>query len=103
MTPDTSALGRKSSGATPLKKLARMLQSMSRRWPKAYLVGTTGGFGVRLGDGTYLHIVTSGDWTSEDMRDFLALFATWLVADPEGLRRADTPLDGRSYRDRARQ
>lgn len=79
-----------------------MLRSTSRRFPKAYLVGTTGGFGVRLGDGTYLHIVSSGAWTNEDMRDFLVLFATWLVADPEGLRRADTPLDGLSSVARAR-
>lgn len=98
---DTSEQERKSNGATPLRKLARMLQSMSRKYPRAFLVGTVGGFGVRLGDGRYLHIVSNGEWTAEDMRDFLALFATWLVADPEGLRRADTPLGGLSSRGRA--
>lgn len=101
--PDTSELAPKSNGATPLKKLVRMLQSTSRKYPKAYLVGTAGGFGVRLGDGSYLHVVSNGVWTPEDMRDFLALFATWLVADPNGLLRADTLLDGRLYRDRAQE
>jgi len=98
---DTLRQARKSDGATPLKRLVRMLQSTSRNFPKAYLVGTMGGFGVRLGDGRYLHIVSSGEWTNEDMRDFLVLFATWLVADPDGLRRADTPLGGALRRDRA--
>lgn len=100
---DTTERVPKSNGSTPLRKLARMLQSTSRRFPKAFLVGTTGGFGVRLGDGRYLHVVSNGEWTSEDMRDLLALFATWLVADPEGLRRADTPLGGPSSRGPAYQ
>ena len=98
---DTSELVPKSSGATPLKKLARMLASTSRNYPKAYLCGTTGGFGVRLGDGRYLHIVSNGEWTNEEMRDLLVLFATWLVADPDGLRRSDTPLGGALRRDHA--
>lgn len=100
---DTVRQEPKLTAASPLGKLARMLRSTSRKFPKAYLCGTTGGFGVRLGDGRYLHIVSNGDWTSEDMRDFLVLFATWLVADPEGLRRADIPLDGRSVQARAPQ
>jgi hypothetical protein len=100
---DTAKQEPKLTAASPLGKLVRMLRSMSRKYPKAYLVGTTGGFGVRLGDGRYLHIVSNGEWTSEDMRDFLALFVVWLVADPEGLRRADTPLDGLSARVRVPQ
>jgi hypothetical protein len=58
---------------------------------------------VRLGDGRYLHIVSNGDWTSEDMRDFLALFVVWLAADPDRLRRADQRLDGVSQTVRAPQ
>jgi len=100
---DTSEQGPRSSVSPALAKLVRMLRNMSRKWPRTYLVGTMGGFGVRLGDGRYLHIVSSGEWTNEDMRDCLALFVTWLVADPEGLRRADIPLDGFSSVGRARQ
>jgi len=93
---DISEQEPKSNGATPLAKLVRMLRSMSRRYPKAFLCGTQGGFGVRLADGRYLHIVSSGEWTDEEMRDYLALFATWLVADPRGLRNDDTTLAGYS-------
>jgi hypothetical protein len=99
----TSAQEPRSSGATPLAKLVRTLRSMSRKYPTAYLCGTQGGFGVRLGDGRYLHIVSNGEWTDEDMRDFLVLFAIWLVADPRGLRRADIPLGGVLQMERARQ
>ena len=91
---NTSAQEPKSSGASPLGKLSRMLRSMSQRWPQTSLLTTTEGFGVRRIDGSYLHIVYSGPWTDADMRDCLALFATWLVADPERLRPARIPLDG---------
>lgn len=91
---DTSAQVRKSSGSSPLDKLSRMLRSMSRRWPNTSLLSTTEGFGVRRIDGSFLHIVYSGQWTDADMRDFLALFATWLVADPERLRPLSQTLDG---------
>ena len=90
----TSERGRKSSGSSPLGKLSRMLASMSRRWPQTSLLVTWEGFGVRRIDGSYLHVVSSGRWTNEDMRDCLALFATWLVADPDKLRPAATLLDG---------
>lgn len=91
---DTSELGRKSSVSSPLAKLSRMLRSMSRRWPNTSLLTTMEGFGVRRTDGSYLHIVYSGRWTDEDMRDFLALFVTWLVADPDKLRPPLAHLDG---------
>jgi hypothetical protein len=89
----------KSSGSSPLAKLSRMLRSMSRRWPNTSLVSTMEGFGVRRIDGSYLHIVYSGNWTDADMRDCLALFATWLVADPQRIRPLPTTLDGVSLAD----
>lgn len=91
---DTTAQEPRSSGATPLGKLSRMLRSMSRRFPRTHLLVTWEGFGVRLEDGSYLHVVRSGRWTPEDLRDFLALFATWLVADPERLLVNSVPLAG---------
>lgn len=91
---DTIARVRKSRDASPLDRLCRMLQNMSRRWPNTYLVATVGGFGVRSADGRYLHIVCNGHWSDADLRDFLALFATWLVADPSGLRDSGTRLAG---------
>lgn len=98
---DTAKLVRKSPESTALGKLSRMLQSMSRRFPRSYLTGTSGGFGVRLEDGAFLQVVYSGRWTDADMRDFLALFATWLVVDPERLRQPGTPLAGLSAQDSA--
>lgn len=95
----TFAPVRKSSAATPAAKLSRMLQSMSRRFPQTSLVVTMEGFGVRRIDGSYLHIVCSGRWTDADMRDFLALFATWCAADPRRIRPEDVPLDGVSLRE----
>lgn len=83
---DTSGQGRKSAAVDPNAKLFRMLQSMSRRFPNTSLLTTAEGFGVRLRDGRYLHVVSSGLWSDEDTRDFLVLFATWLVADPDRLR-----------------
>lgn len=91
---DTIEPVRKSRDASTLAKLCRMLRSMSRRFPKVYLQTTLDGFGVRLADGSYLRIVYSGKWTDEDIRDFLALFATWLVADPDRLHNTGIPLDG---------
>src|SRR5215207_4558309 len=93
---DTSVQERKLRGSTPLAKLSRMLASMSRRFPRTYLTGTGDGFGVRLADGAFLQVVYSGRWSDADMRDFLALFATWLAVDPDRLRGAGIPLDGAS-------
>ena len=83
MISDISAQEPKSNGVDRLAKLSRMLRSMSRRWPQTSLVRTWEGFGVRLADGRYLHIVRSGNWTAEDIRDLLALFATWCAVDPD--------------------
>jgi len=90
----TSVQERKSNAANPLSKLCRMLASMSRRWPRTSLWSTTEGFGVSRIDGSYLRIVYNGPWTDEDMRDCLALFAVWLVADPARLRPREQPLAG---------
>jgi hypothetical protein len=95
---DTNGLVRKSNGATPLVKLARMLQSMSRRFPRTCLIGTRDDFGVLLDDDRSLRIVCNGRWTDEDIRDWLALFATWLVADAATIRSGGIPLDGVSRR-----
>lgn len=91
---DTTEPGLKSPGSTPLVKLSRMLRSMSRRFPRSYLIGTQDAFGVRLEDGTSLHIVCNGRWSDSDLRDFLALFVIWLVADPDRLRAPGIPLAG---------
>ena len=93
---DTTGQERRSLDVSPRGKLLRMLQSMSRRFPRTYLTGTSGGFGVRLEDGSFLQVVYNGHWSDDNMRDFLALFATWLVADPDTLRRPGIPLDGLS-------
>ena len=91
---DTTEQERRLRASTPREKLFRMLQSMSRRFPRTYLTGTSDGFGVRLEDGSFLQVVYNGRWSDEDMRDFLVLFATWLVADPARLRNAGIPLGG---------
>ena len=91
---DTSAPVRRSSGVTPRAKLVRMLRSTLLRFPLAKLSRTRDGFGASLGENRYLFIRSSGDWTNEDLRDLLALFATWLVADPEYLRGGGSTLSG---------
>jgi len=94
MTNDTSALVRKSSDATAVVKLSRMLRSMLRRYPRAHLLNTRDVFGVSLDDRTYMQVSYIGNWTAEDMRDCLALFGTWCVADPERIMRPGEPLSG---------
>lgn len=86
----------KSSAATPVVKLSRMLRSTLRRYPQAKLLRTLDGFGVWLGEGHSLRVRLSGSWTDADIRDCLALFATWLVADGEYLRSGGTALAGYS-------
>lgn len=94
MTPDTSEQERKSSGATPLGKLVRMLRNTLRKYPQAHLLNTVAGFGASLDANTYIQVSYSGRWTAEDMRDCLALFATWLVADPARLLTPGVNLAG---------
>lgn len=66
-------------------KLCRMLRNTLQSYPQATLVTTAAGFGALLDDNTYLLIRTSGNLTTQEKRDLLVLFATWLVADPETL------------------
>lgn len=94
MTSDTSAQGLKSSAASPLVKLCRMLRSMLRRYPQARLWNTLDGFGVLLDEQHSMRLSFTGNWTDADMRDCLALFATWLVADPARLHGRGVRLDG---------
>lgn len=95
---DTSEQGLKSREAGRLEKLSRMLRSMSRRFPKTSLLSTAEGFGVRLDDSRYLHIVYSGRWSAEDIGDWCALFAAWCRVDPETLMDSAPPLSGVSIR-----
>lgn len=94
MTSDTSVPERKSSDSAPLAKLCRMLRSMLRRYPQARLWVFLGGFGVSLDAQTYVRVSYSGNWTTGDMRDLHALFATWLIADPTRLRANGESLSG---------
>ncbi len=82
---DTEGQERKSKESSRLSRLVRMLQSTLRSYPKARLRRGKGVFGASLGDNTWIHIRWSGDLSALDMRDLLALFATWLAVDPEGL------------------
>lgn len=77
-----------------LRKLLRMLQSMSRRYPNAKLHRKRGAIGVYLGDDSFLSIRWSGELTSEDMRDLLALYAVWFAVDPERVGSGLTGFDG---------
>lgn len=94
MTPATNGQVRKLPDATPLGKLCRMLQSMSRRFPQGRLSRMSDGFGVSLDDNTSMQVSFTGRWTAEDMRDCLALFATWCVADPERIMGGGDKLTG---------
>ncbi len=94
MIPDTSERVRKSSDAPALVKLSRMLRSMLRRFPRARLLTPQGAFGVLLDDNIYMQVSFTGRWTAEDMRDCLALFATWCVADPARIMTSGVALAG---------
>lgn len=94
MTRDTLGQEHKLSDAIQVAKLLRMLRSMSRRFPQAKLARHLDGFGVSLGGGKWLQIRCNGDWTDEDLRDFLALYATWLVVDGPYLRGGGQRLAG---------
>jgi hypothetical protein len=93
-TPVIWQQGRKLEQSLATKTLLRMLRNMQQSYPKARLLTRKGGFGVSLEDGRFLYISSSGSWNPMEKRDFLALFATWLVADPNGLEKAPTPHIG---------
>lgn len=98
MTSGTSEPAPKSKDASQLGALTRTLQSMSRRFPSTYLQVTPGVFGVHFRDGTSLSIVCNGHLTDADIRDWLVLFARWLVTDPDGLKNERVSLGGASSR-----
>ncbi len=75
-------------------KLIRMLRSMWRNYPKSRLEIRKGGYGVWLDEKTYLRVSYSKHLTAEQQRDWLALLATWLVADPNKLLNQNTPQGG---------
>lgn len=79
---DTSASERMSSAANRVEKLCRMLRNILQSYPNARLLRGRGAFGAVLGDGTSIWIRYSGGLNARDMRDLLALFATWCVVDP---------------------
>src|SRR3954452_22867711 len=89
-----SAPEHKSSAASPVAKLSRMLRSMLRRYPQGRLQRTLDGFGVSLGENHSLRVRLTGTWSDADIRDCLVLFATWLVADAEYLRSGGSTLAG---------
>jgi hypothetical protein len=80
-----NTLGRKLSGSLASKKLSAMLRNTLQSFPTAKLQTRKGGFGVFTDDGTYLYVSFSSNLTRTEKRDFLALFSTWLVADPDAL------------------
>ena len=97
---DTSEQVPMSSAASRVEKLCRMLRSTLRSYPNARLLRGKGAFGAVLGDGTSIWVRYSGDLSGRDIRDLLALFATWCVVDPGRLLRdADATMDGVSSMD----
>ena len=96
VTRDTSEPERRSPDAKALNRLSAMLRNTLQRWPKACLTVTEVGFGARLDAQTSLLIASSGPLSAEDTRDLLALFAVWLVADPQRLGKPGTRPDGPS-------
>ena len=93
-TRDIYAQERKSSGVDPRAKLCRMLRNTLRSFPTAKLLHGKGGFGASLDDGRLIYIRWTGDLSDADLRDLLALFATWLVVDPERLHDAGINAQG---------
>jgi hypothetical protein len=84
----------KSKESSQLERLCRMLRSTLRKYPRAHLLNTVAAFGASLDESSYMQVSYSGRWTPEDMRDCLALFAVWLVVDPERLLTPGTTLAG---------
>lgn len=94
---DMSAQEPRSSDASPRSKLVRMLQNTLRSYPRARLRVGRGAFGASLDADTWIQIHTSGNLTATEVRDLLALFATWCVVDPGRIMHAfPDVLDGHS-------
>ncbi len=98
MMSDTWLQARKSKDAKRLSRLVHMLRNTLRNFPMAKLHHGKDVFGALLGDGCSISIHWTGNLSNEDLRDLLALFATWLVVDGGRLidREADDQ-DGASW------
>lgn len=83
---DTDARVPTSSAATRKNRLCRMLQNTLRSYPRAKLLHGRGGFGASLDATRSIYVRFVGPLSDQDLRDLLALFATWLAVDPERLR-----------------
>jgi hypothetical protein len=90
----TYGQGRSVRESVLLSRLCNMLRSTLRSYPTARLWRRKAEYGALLGGGTYLRVSYSADLTATQQRDLLALFAAWLVADPERLLDRNTPLGG---------
>jgi hypothetical protein len=91
----TSGQEQMSSALSPRAKLVAMLRNTLRNYPLARLHRGKGAFGASLGDNTWIRIRWSGSLTDTELRDLLALFATWLVVDPEALHEnSDEEISG---------
>lgn len=95
-TPIISVRGRKLAESLASRRLLAMLRSTLQSWPKMMLSTQKGEFGASSEGGTYLYVSYSSDLTAEQKRDLLALFATWLIADPDGLLPESTTQSGSS-------
>jgi len=93
-TKITSALERKLGESLASRKLSRMLRNTLQSFPTMKLATRRAAFGVFTDDGTYLYVSYSGNLTVDQKRDFLVLFATWLVADPDALLPSNTRPGG---------
>jgi len=82
MTNGISAQAPTSSAPERLETLCRMLRNTLRSYPTAKLLIGKDAFGASLGEGISIWIHYSGLSNAEALRDLLALFATWCVADP---------------------
>lgn len=92
--PHISRQVRKLGESLASKKLLAMLRNTQQRYPTMKVLTRRGAFGVFTDEGTYLYINYSGNLTDQEKRDLLALFATWLVADPDALLPSNTRPDG---------
>lgn len=98
MTP-IDTYGRRLSASIASRKLTGMLQNTLRSFPTMKVQTRRGGFGVFTDDGTYLYVSFSGSLNADQKRDLLALFATWLVVDPEGLDPQTSRQNGLYWRE----
>lgn len=94
---DTLRSAPMSKEAIRIGKLCRMLQSTLQSFPNARVHRGRDGFGASLGDGTWIWIRSSGHLSGGQLRDLLALFATWCAVDAGFLLYAqDAMSDGAS-------